>query len=111
MLSEYNEEIYMKITSNNGSTGYSWIVDHKDCEGVVKIESGYVYYPPDSDSSFDVGYGEEVFTITKQDYGECTFRAAYARPWEFSGFDQHIDENGYTISIPLKVVKWSGGKP
>ena len=28
-LSENNAETYLKITSNNGSTGYSWIIDHK----------------------------------------------------------------------------------
>ena len=95
----------MKVTSNSGSTGYSWIIDDKSCDGIVSIETGYVYYPADDESGFDVGYGEEIFTITKEDFGECTFRAAYAQPWAFSGFEDHVKNNGYIISIPIRVIE------
>ena len=104
-LSQYNREIYMKITSNNGSTGYSWIIDHDACDDVVSVESGYVYYPASDEDSFDVGYGEEVFTITAEDYGQCVFRIAYARAWEFSGFEEYEQQNGYIITIPIRVIK------
>ena len=91
-LSEQNgKEVYMKVTSNNGSTGYTWIIDHADCDGVANIESGYVYYPPETDDGFDVGYGEEVFTVTAEGRGECTFRVAYARAWEFVSFEDYAN--------------------
>ena len=83
------DEAYLKATSNNGSTGYTWIIDHKGCKDVVVIESGYVYYPPENDDGFDTGYGEEIFTVTAVGQGECTFRIAYARAWEFSSFEDY----------------------
>ncbi len=67
-LSQYNREVYLKVTSNNGSTGYSWIIDHAACEGVATIESRYVYYEPESDDGWDVGYGEEIFTVTGEKF-------------------------------------------
>lgn len=79
----------MKATSNNGSTGYTWIIDHKGCKDVVTIESGYVFYPPENDDGFDTGYGEEIFTLSVEGYGECMFRIAYARAWEFSSFEDY----------------------
>jgi len=40
---EDNKEAHLKVSSNQ-STGYSWIVDHEDCDGLVDITSGYVAY-------------------------------------------------------------------
>ena len=82
----------MKVTSNNGSTGYTWIIDHKECDGVAEITSNYAYYPPENDDGFDVGYGEEVFTVTAAGKGECTFRVAYARAWEFVSFEDYANQ-------------------
>ena len=97
-------EVSMKIASNNGSTGYTWIIDHQGCAGVVRIESGYVFYPPAEDDGFDVGYGEEVFTVNAEEEGECTFMIAYAKAWEFVSFEDYENQNGKIIAIPVRVA-------
>ena len=102
-LTEQDPEIYLKVTSNNGSTGYTWIIDHDGCDDVVDIDAGYVYYPPEDENSFDVGYGEEIFTLTAEGKGECNFRIAYARAWEFSSFEDYENQNGLIISVPVRV--------
>ena len=63
-LSRVNPEAYLKITSNNGSTGYSWLIDTESCETILDIDVGYVYTEPEDDANFGVGYGEEIFTLT-----------------------------------------------
>ena len=105
-MSPQNKEVFMKVTSNNGSTGYSWIVDD-DCDQIVDIESGYVYYEPDTNDSWDVGYGEEIFTLTAKKYGECTFKIAYARAWEWTNFADFEETNGYIIQVPIYVLSGS----
>ena len=67
-----------------------------------------MYYDADDDSGFDVGYGEDIFTLTAKNYGECTFRMAYVRPWEFSTFEDYAKKNGYIISIPIRVLVEGG---
>ena len=110
-MNKQNKKVYMKVTSNNGSTGYTWIIDHDECKDILDIESGYVYYEPESNDAFDIGYGEEIFTLTAKKYGTCTFRIAYARAWEWSNFADHISSNGYIIEVPIQVVNTnpSGG--
>ena len=93
----------MKVTSNNGSTGYSWMIDYEECKDVIKIVSGYVYYEPEEEDGFGVGYGEEIFTVTAKGKGECTFRIAYARAWEFVSFEDYKNQNGKIIEIPIRV--------
>ena len=103
-LSRVNPEAYLKITSNNGSTGYSWLIDTDACESILDIDVSYVYTEPEDDSNFGVGYGEEIFTLTAQKYGKCMFRLAYARSWEFIDFETHRRQNGYLIEIPISVL-------
>ena len=102
-LSKQNNEAYLKIGSNNGSTGYTWIIDQQSCKRYLDISSGYVFYEPETDDGWDVGYGEEIFTLTAKRYGNCIFRIAYARSWEFVDFEDHINQNGYVIEIPIRV--------
>ena len=52
-----------------------------------------------------MGYGEEIFTLTAKGFGACVFRLAYARAWEFTTFEEYEEENGYMISIPVRVYK------
>ena len=33
---------HLKISSNDGSTGYSWIIDFEACDGIIDINSAYV---------------------------------------------------------------------
>ena len=104
-LSNVNNEAYMKITSNNGSTGYSWLIDTEACDAILDIDVGYVYHEAESEDGIDgIGYGEEIFTLTAEKYGKCTFRLAYARSWEFVDFETHEKENGYLIEIPINVL-------
>ena len=103
-LSRVNNEAYLKITSNNGSTGYSWLIDTDACEAILDIDTGYVYHEADDDTNFGVGYGEEIFTLKAEKYGKCVFRLAYARSWEFVDFETHRRQNGYLIEIPINVL-------
>ena len=32
-----NREAYLKVGSNNGSTGYTWVIDHEGCDGIIDI--------------------------------------------------------------------------
>ena len=106
-LSKQNNVAYFKITSNNGSTGYSWFMDKAECAGILDMESGYVYYEPENNDEWDVGYGKEIFTLTAKKYGSCTFRIAYARSWEWVDFDIHEENEGYMLEIPIRVLQGS----
>ena len=46
-LSGFVEEAHLKISSNNGSTGYSWIIDFDSCDGILEITSGFVTFAND----------------------------------------------------------------
>ena len=61
-LSQINPYAYLKISSNNGSTGYSWILDRQSCFNVVEIDAQYVYSPPENE--FVGASGEERYTLT-----------------------------------------------
>ena len=52
-----------------------------------------------------MGYGEEIFTLTAKGFGTCLFRLAYARAWDFTTFEEFAEQNGYMISIPIRVLK------
>ena len=41
--------------------------------------------------------------MTAKGKGECTFRAAYARAWEFVSFENYENQNGKIIKIPIRV--------
>ena len=61
-LSNNKPTTHLKISSNDGSTGYSWIIDFEECAGIIDITSAYVSFQEDS-SDFITGLGEEVFTL------------------------------------------------
>ena len=93
----------LKVASSNGATGFSWLIDRDDCRGVIDITNGYVFVPPATNDGFDVGFGEEIFTLTATEPGACTFRIAYANPAQFTTFDDYENRNGLIISIPIEV--------
>ena len=70
-LSEHVSEAHLKVSSNGGSTGYSWIVDFDSCAGIAEITSGYVELT--GNANVIGGAGEEVFTITTSGVGSCIF--------------------------------------
>ena len=71
-LSEHINEAHLKVSSNGGSTGYSWIVDFDSCAGIAEITSGYVELADDGANVIG-GAGEEIFTITASGLGDCDF--------------------------------------
>ena len=42
--------------------------------------------------------------MTADGNGECDFRIAYARPWEFVSFEDYERQNGTIIKVPLRVT-------
>ena len=92
----------LKVASSNGSTGYSWLVDRENCDGIVDITNGYVFNPPAANST-EPGFGEEIFTLTATGPGECKFQIAYAEPSKFVNFEDHANARGLLISIPVEV--------
>ena len=100
----------------NGSTGFGWLWDDKACtEDVVSLDT-HVQMESNVNkeqlSSEDgaietvqvrthmVGMpSERIFTLTPENVGECTFRLAYARPWEFSF------ENEATSKPPIRRIE------
>ena len=87
-LSKQNNVAIFKITSNNGSTGYTWFMDRAECEKILDMDQGYVYYESGNNERDD-GFGEEIFTLTAKNYGTCTFRLAYAFSWKWIDFENH----------------------
>ena len=45
------------------------------------------------------------FTLTPHSLGECTFRLAYAKPWEFSWEDEVNGKYVRIIEIEITVVE------
>ena len=88
-MSQYNRESFLKVTSDAGSAseGYTWLIDYDDCEGIVDITSGVVYYPS-TNGNVDNSYSEEIFTLTAGGFGSCEFTIAYAIPWQFTSFSK-----------------------
>ena len=103
-LSQHVTEAHLKVSSNGGSTGYSWIVDFESCDGIAEITSGYVEFTG-SDANVIGGAGEEVFSIRAIGVGNCNFQIAYAQSWNFGGFSDN--SNTYIISIPVRVLGFS----
>ena len=82
------------MASNNGSTGFSWLIDRQDCNDILDITTGFV----SNSDGFDTGFGEEIFTLTAVGEGDCTFRIAYANPDDRSfSFDEYANSNGLII--------------
>ena len=83
----------------NLTTGYQWIVHEDACEpDVLKIESDYD--PPADIENYVGAPGTRYFTLTGVGKGECDFKMAYARPWEFSWSDET------TINSAVELVQF-----
>ena len=89
----------------NPSTGYRWLVDDSACnESIVKVTSDY----DQPEEIYQGGRrlagapGTRYFTFVGQSVGECTFRMAYARSWEFD-WDSKIQNNAQMISFDVSV--------
>ena len=102
-LSENASEAHLKVSSNGGSTGYSWIVNFDSCADIAEITSGYV--ESTGNANMIGGAGEEIFTVTASGVGNCNFQIAYAQSWAFTGFND--DSNTYIISIPVRVLDFT----
>ena len=88
--------------SENPTTGYEWIIDESSCADVIWYERSYEQDETEEDM---MGVGGTT-TIMFQGWaeGNCTFRAANARSWEFDGFDS-IDNSMDVVEIPVIVTE------
>ena len=95
---------FFKI-DENPSTGYEWIIDPNGCtEEHVKVDQSFD--PPaqfEGEEQLAGAPGTACFSFTGKNKGECTFRMAYARNWEFD-WGENIGESDQIIEIPVSVV-------
>ena len=83
--------------NENASTGYTWIRDESECEGIVSFEESTIA-PEEC-----CGYPDtKIFTVTQVGRGQCTFRIASARIWEFNQ-DMFETWDGMMVEVPLIV--------
>ena len=103
----------LSIATSSGTTGFTWVVDRKDCEGVLEITNGFIFNQPiDGDSKSELliqnGLVEELFTLFAIAEGSCTFRMAYARPSETAfSFSEYQKSGGLVIQIPIQIGELS----
>ena len=99
---------YFSVESN-ASTGYSWIIDESACsEDILTVEESYA--PPEPEMIVDGkavemagAPGTSYFTFTGGDKGDCTFKMAYARSWEFN-WEETNDNFARMITIPVTIA-------
>ena len=87
----------------NLTTGYAWTLEKAGpCEGFVSVSESYD--APQFDDGLEVAgaSGTKYFTFTGQKTGKCTWRAAYARPWEFD-WENRVNNNVQMLEIPITV--------
>ncbi len=100
--------VYFSVESN-ASTGYSWIINESACsEDILTVEESYA--PPEPEMIVDGeavemsgAPGTSYFTFTGGDKGDCTFKMAYARSWEFN-WEETNDNFAQMIEIPVTVA-------
>ena len=75
------------ILSQNLSTGYGWIIKDDEARGVYSFNE----YDRSGDNSRGLGVpGTKEITIIGLRAGSADFRAVYARPWEFYGWNHNF---------------------
>ena len=110
----------MKVQANP-STGFNWIVYEKARNDVFTLEAQFTQReslePPtvvDEDGdvmeqwSPPVGMGgHQFYTLTGSNVGEAAFIIAYARSWEFPGFEEILNKDtnsGNLIKFDVRVT-------
>ena len=73
--------------ASNPTTGYDWIFDNEDCNSFITIEDSYQMDEEGFESGMMGVPGTTTVKLTGFLEGQCTWRAAYARDWEFTGFN------------------------
>ena len=111
-------DAYFKV-QENGSTGFTWLVDEAACDdSIVSIDTHVGReepvnraQPSSSDAAMEtvvarshmVGVpGERYFHLTGESEGECKLRLFYARPWSFS-FENET-KSSYVRKIEIPVI-------
>ena len=83
------------LVTENPSTGYSWQFDKDAAKGLWTIEQEYQDHRQSSEHHMVGAPGLKHIAIHAHPTleGEGIFRAVYARPWMFHGFDDFKEED------------------
>lgn len=117
------QKVDFKI-KENASTGFSWSADPNGCseDNHIAIDSTYGVAPPvenekeirfDRDGNMIVeetppiragAPGYRVFSLNPLSKGQCLFRIAYFRPWEFNWEDQESNSKWPIVHVEIPIV-------
>ena len=99
------DHAYFIQVATNPTTGFDWIIDTDDCDGIVEIIQEYERDDERGDMP-GVG-GTTYWTLIGLSEGECTFRGVKERSWDFLGWDAEETSNtmGY-FEIPFTVSEF-----
>ena len=90
-LSLARNEVKHFSVSENLTTGYEWILekDGGECGDILSVHDSYdaPYFGEDDLELVGVS-GTKYFSLHGVRNGQCTWRAAYARSWEFDWQDR-----------------------
>ena len=89
----------------NLTTGYEWIMETPSpCKGLVSTASSYDAPQFENDDIEYVGApGTRYYSVTGKSKGECTWKIAYARNWEFD-WENRQNAAVQMVSIDLSVL-------
>ena len=75
------------------------------CEGILKISDSFDAPATGEDELEKAGApGTKYFTLAALSEGDCYFKMAYARGWEFNWADEKSHVNIRLIQIPISVA-------
>ena len=83
----------LSIGSSRGITDFTWLIERRDCDGVLDVTRGFFFAQPtesDENSELFGGYMQELLTLRAVSEGTCIFRIAYANAGNSNfSFDEH----------------------
>lgn len=89
-------ENFTIILESNPTTGYSWHLDRKPDESIVKF-LGSKYVLPESNRNLDGAPGKEVLIFTAINRGTTTISIYYSRSWEKN--EQSAKTANFTVTV------------
>ena len=104
-LSLERNDVQHFTVSENLTTGFEWILEKNggECADILSVHESYdaPYFGEDELDLVGVA-GSKYFSLHGVRNGQCTWRAAYARSWEFDWQDR-IGNAGKMIQIRVTV--------
>ena len=91
--------------SENVTTGYEWILEERggECRNILSVRESYdAPYFGEGELELVGVAGTKYFSLNGLKNGQCTWRAAYARSWEFDWQDR-VGNAGRMIQIRVTV--------